>query len=73
MTQIQAIYRDGVFQPLEPVHLGEQQRVRLSIEPVAPESPEAWLEQVRELQGRVVRRTGILLDSSGDIAADRHR
>jgi predicted DNA-binding antitoxin AbrB/MazE fold protein len=42
MGQIDAIYRHGVFEPLEPVDLKEEQRVRLSVEPVGKEAWEAW-------------------------------
>lgn len=73
MTQIDAIYRDGIFQPLEPVQLADDQRVRLSIEPVAGEAPEVWLSFVRQLQDNVVSRRGLLTDSTADIAADRLR
>jgi predicted DNA-binding antitoxin AbrB/MazE fold protein len=73
MTQIDAVFRDGIFQPLEPVQLADDQRVRLSIEPVAAKSPEAWLAHVRELQANVVGRSGALPDSTADIAVDRLR
>jgi predicted DNA-binding antitoxin AbrB/MazE fold protein len=73
MTQIDAIYRDGIFQPLEPVQLADEQRVRLSIEPIARQSPQAWLTHVRELQANVISRVGLLPDSSVEIAADRLR
>ena len=35
MTQVEAIYQNGVFRPLQKVGLPENQRVRLSVEPVA--------------------------------------
>ena len=73
MTHIDAVYRDGVFQPLGPVQLPDEQRVRLSIETVPAESPEAWLSRVRSLQGTIISRSGILPDSTPDIAADRIR
>ena len=73
MTQIDAIFRGGIFQPLEPVQLAEDQRVRLSIEPTAAESPAAWLARVREMQAKIISRTGWLPDSTPDIAADRLR
>ena len=73
MSRVEAIFRQGVFQPLEPVHLAEEQRVRLSIEPAGGSSPQAWLEEVRKLQALVVARQGPLPDSTPDIAADRLR
>ncbi len=73
MTQIDAIYRGGIFQPLQPVQLSEEQRVRLSIEPTPTGQPIDWLTRVRELQAGVVGRAGFLPDSTADIAADRLR
>lgn len=73
MSQVDAVYRRGVFEPLEPVHLAEQQRVRLSIEPTDERSPESWLSQLRQLQAAVVQRQGYLPDSAAEIAADRTR
>ena len=41
MNQIEAIYENGVFRPLGPVELRDNELVRLSVEPVArPEQPE---------------------------------
>jgi predicted DNA-binding antitoxin AbrB/MazE fold protein len=73
MSHVEAVYRRGVFEPLEPVHLLEEQRVRLSIEPTAEQTPESWLNQIRTLQAGVVQRHGTLPDSAADIAADRNR
>ena len=33
LQHIQAIYEDGVLKPLEPLHLAEHQRVRVSVSP----------------------------------------
>jgi predicted DNA-binding antitoxin AbrB/MazE fold protein len=73
MTHVEAIYRHGTFQPLEPVHFSEEQRVRLSIEPAVVESADSWLKRVRELQSAIVQRIGLLSDSTSGIAADRLR
>jgi predicted DNA-binding antitoxin AbrB/MazE fold protein len=73
MSQIEAIYRHGVFEPLEPVDLKEEQRVRLSVEPWDKETVEAWLERVRELRETIYRRQGFLPDSAPEIAEDRLR
>lgn len=54
MSPIDAIYRHGVFEPLQPVNLQEGQRVRLSIEPAEKESALAWLERVRQLHAQIV-------------------
>ena len=75
MSQIEAIYRHGVFEPLEPVNLPEEQRVRLSIEPAEKETVEVWLERVRALHEQILRRRGgePLPDSTPGIAEDRLR
>ena len=73
MSQIEAIYRHGVFEPLEPVDLKEEQRVRLSIEPQRAETLEIWLEQVRKLREDIYQLQGYLPDSTRDIAEDRLR
>ena len=58
MSQIEAIYRHGVFEPLEPVDLKEEQRVRLRVEPVEKETIEVWGERVRALHEQILRRRG---------------
>ena len=73
MSQIEAIYRHGVFEPLEPVNLKEEQRVRLSIEPADMEALEAWMKDARQLRERIFQREGFLPDSTLDIAEDRLR
>jgi predicted DNA-binding antitoxin AbrB/MazE fold protein len=74
MSQIEAIYRHGVFEPLEPVgNLQEEQRVRLSVERTEKETLETWLQRVRELQAAIVERQGCLPDSTLGIAEDRMR
>jgi predicted DNA-binding antitoxin AbrB/MazE fold protein len=75
MSQIEAIFRHGVFEPLAPVDLKEEQRVRLSIEPAEKEAVEAWLERVRARHEEILRRRGgePLPDSTPEIAEDRMR
>ena len=75
MSQIEAIYRHGVFEPLEPVDFKEEQRVRLSIEPAEKEAIDAWLERVRALHEQILSRRGgePLPDSTPEIAEDRLR
>jgi predicted DNA-binding antitoxin AbrB/MazE fold protein len=73
MSQIEAIYRHGVFEPLEPVHLEEDQRVRLRVEPADKEALEEWLERVQRRQAEIFRRQGYLPDSAQEIAEDRAR
>lgn len=55
MTQlIQAIYENGVFRPLEPVHVGEHAQVSLTVESAA-ETPTdaATLQRQREALARL--------------------
>ncbi len=73
MSHIEAIYRHGVFEPLEPVHLHEEQRVQLNVESVGEQSIQSWLGQVQAMQAVVIQRNGSLPDSSKEIAADRMR
>ena len=73
MTQIHAIYRQGVFQPTDPVNFAEEQRVRLSIEAASDQSPLEWLDLLKPLHATVAARHGCLPDSTLDIAMDRAR
>jgi predicted DNA-binding antitoxin AbrB/MazE fold protein len=71
MTYVDAIYRDGVFRPLEPVSLCENQRVALCVEPIQREDALAWAKRVSQVREEVASHCGILPDSAIDIAADR--
>jgi len=73
MTQIDAVYRGGVFLPLDPVDLAEEQRVRLRIERCDVESWQDWLRRVEQHKEEIIKRHGVLPDSTPDIAADRLR
>ncbi len=76
MTHIEAIYHDGVFQPVQAVKLPENQRVRLSIEPVEGGKNEKlleWLATVQEHKQRIITERGYFPDSTPDIAEDRRR
>jgi len=73
MSHIKAIFRRGVFEPLEPVKLREEQPVQLSFEASEDQRPQFWLAQVRALHAAVIERRGPLPDSAVDIAADRLR
>lgn len=73
MTYVDAIYDGGVFKPLEPVNLQNQQRVTLSFQPIEKESAKEWLARVRRRKAEFVKRVGVLPDSTPDIAADRLR
>ncbi|MBU4273070.1 MAG: antitoxin family protein [Planctomycetes bacterium] len=69
----EAVYQDGVFRPLTPVTLQENQRVSLEIKTVEQEEALAWLEKVSESRRRFAAEHGLLPDSTLDIAADRMR
>ena len=74
MTQVDAIYRNGVFSPLGAVVLRENQRVRLSVQPLdADDDVRAWLARVQQRQQRIVAERGYYPDSVADIAEDRRR
>jgi predicted DNA-binding antitoxin AbrB/MazE fold protein len=73
MTQVEAIYQNGVFQPLQGVDLPENQRVRLSVQPLATGDARAWLARVQQRQQRLIAQRGCFPDSTPDIAEDRRR
>ena len=75
MNQIEAIFRHGVFEPLEPVDLKEEQRVRLSFEPTEKEAIEAWFKRADALREEILKQRGgePLPDSTPGIAEDRMR
>jgi predicted DNA-binding antitoxin AbrB/MazE fold protein len=73
MTQVEAIYQNGVFKPLQDVGLPENQRVRLSIQPLELDKVRAWLTEVQEMQTRIIAERGYFPDSTPDIAEDRRR
>jgi predicted DNA-binding antitoxin AbrB/MazE fold protein len=74
MTKVDAIFRRGVFEPLEPVRLQENERVRLNIESAPAAASGDWLEELRALHAQILARNGgPLPDSAPDIAEDRMR
>jgi predicted DNA-binding antitoxin AbrB/MazE fold protein len=73
MTQIEAIYQDGVFKPVGQVVLPQNQRVRLTVESVSGTAVLAWLDEVRKIQQPIFAARGYLPDSTPDIAEDRKR
>ncbi len=73
---IEAIFRNGVFEPLQPIDLPEGQRVRLIVqrnEPFSKEAVDAWLKRVQARQATIMEREGLLPDNTPGIAADRLR
>jgi len=73
MTQVDAIYQNGVFKPLQEPGLPENQRVRLSVQPVETGDVRAWLARVEERHQRIIAERGYFPDSAPDIAEDRRR
>ncbi|MBI2808820.1 MAG: antitoxin family protein [Planctomycetes bacterium] len=76
ITHIEAIYHDGVFQPVQDVKMPENQRVRLSIEPVEMDGiakARQWLVDVQAMQQRIAPERGFFPDSAVSIAEDRMR
>jgi predicted DNA-binding antitoxin AbrB/MazE fold protein len=73
MRRIEAIYRHGVFEPLEPVDLREEERVELTVTSCQKPTFEEWMGQVRANREAMKERHGLLPDSTPDIAADRMR
>jgi predicted DNA-binding antitoxin AbrB/MazE fold protein len=73
MTHVDAIYQNGVFTPLQDVGLPENQRVRLSVQPIEVADVRAWLERVEERHQRIIAERGYFPDSTADIAEDRKR
>ena len=76
MTQVDAIYQNGVFKPLQDVGLPENQRVRLSVEPADVSEVQAWrawLAEVQAFKQRIIAERGYFPDSTLDIAEDRRR
>ncbi len=73
MTHVDAIYEHGVFRPLAPVDLVENQRVALSVEPLRQEDALAWMERASQYREKLAAKYGIMPDSALDIAEDRAR
>ena len=73
MVQIDAVFQQGVFKPLQPVDFVEDQRVHLIVEPVRQETPMEWMERVRKRREAIAKREGVFFDSAHEIALDRSR
>ncbi len=71
-TTVEAVYQGGVFKPVRPVDLPENQRVQLKVESVRNDV-RAWLAAVEQWQREFVARRGYLPDSTYLIAEDRMR
>ncbi len=73
MVQIEAVFQQGVFKPLQPVNLTEDQRVRLIVETVRQETSMEWMERVSKRREAIAEREGMFFDSAKEIALDRRR
>ena len=73
MVQLEAVYRNGAFEPLDPTNLPENQRVRLTVEEVELSDAQEWLARARRRHAQMIAENRILPDSTPDIAADRLR
>ncbi len=73
MVQVEAVFRNGAFQPLAPTNLSENQRVRLTVERIEPSDAAAWLARVQRRHEQMIAENRVLPDSTPDIAADRLR
>jgi predicted DNA-binding antitoxin AbrB/MazE fold protein len=60
MDLVEAIYHDGVFEPVEHIDLPENQRVRLSVQTVDVGEGLSWLKRTKELRERIVQQQGLL-------------
>ncbi len=72
-TTVEAVYQGGVFKPVRPVDLPENQRVQLDVRPVGADAARAWLEEARRLQEELRAKYGNFPDSTALIAEDRRR
>ena len=73
MIQIAAVYQNGVFRPLVPVDLPENQQVQLDVKLVETVDMLEWFEMVRERKQQYIEKHGYLPDSTPDIREDRMR
>ena len=72
-TTVEAVYQGGVFKPLRPVDLPENQRVQIQIESVSREETLAWLAKMREAREALRAKYGEFPNSTPEIAEDRMR
>ena len=73
MTQVDAIYQNGMFKPLDNLGLAENQRVRLSVQILESDDASSWLARVQQRQQQIVADRGCFPDSTADISEDRRR
>ncbi len=73
MSEVEAVYQNGVFKPLVEVRLPDSQRVMLTVRPLAAKNVRDWLRAAQAFQQQLANRQGLLSDSTIDIAEDRAR
>lgn len=75
MTQVEAIYENGVLRPLSPLGLDEHEHVTVVIQPAKSgrRSKLAWLDELREHRRKLQDKYGVFPDSTQSIAEDRQR
>lgn len=72
-TTVEAVYQGGVFKPVRPVNLPENQRVQLEVKAVPATDFQEWLARIRPVQAQIVAEFGLLPDSTPIIQEDRRR
>lgn len=72
MMHVQAVYQNGVFKPLSPLTISENQIVELSIHPPREMTPD-WVAHLREVREQLGRGKPLFPDSALEIAQDRQR
>jgi predicted DNA-binding antitoxin AbrB/MazE fold protein len=73
MTRVEAVYERGIFRPLGPIDLPDNQRAAISVEPLPQESFVAWLQETERLRNSIAAAHGVFPDSTIDIAEGRRR
>lgn len=72
MTQVQAVYQNGVFKPLSPLTIAENEIVELSIRQTHAEVPD-WIARLRNVREQISQGKPFFPDSASEIAEDRQR
>ncbi|MDZ4688332.1 MAG: antitoxin family protein [Planctomycetaceae bacterium] len=74
-TTVEAIYKDGVLRPLQPLPLKEDQHVTVTVAErrFDKEAMLAWLKQAAASRARMEAECGVLPDSTISIREDRDR
>jgi predicted DNA-binding antitoxin AbrB/MazE fold protein len=78
-TTVEAVYQGGVFKPVRPVDLPENQLVQLGIEPMREPASDyiaearVWLEGMRQARQELFDKYGMFTDSTELIREDRKR